>query len=85
MTLTNLIPATRYYYRVGSDRAWSRVLSFASLPPDNDTNWTPRLAFYGDLGFANARSLPSLVQATRHRAFDMVLHLGDIGVFVVLN
>lgn len=54
------------------------MFNFITFPSDDDTSWSPRFAVFGDMGFANARSLPSLTSAANSRDFDMVLHLGDI-------
>ena len=40
------------------------------------TNWSPRLAIYGDMGSVNARSLPTLSNETDAGHFDAILHIG---------
>ena len=40
------------------------------------TNWSPRLAIYGDMGSVNARSLPMLSSETDAQHFDAILHVG---------
>ena len=43
---------------------------------NNGTNWSPRLAIYGDMGTANAHALPSLTALTNAGQFDAILHIG---------
>ena len=40
------------------------------------TNWSPRLAIYGDMGSINAQSLPTLSSETDAGHFDAILHVG---------
>ena len=56
--LTDLKPDTRYFYHVGSKRGWSNLFWFKSLP--DGTDWTPRLAVFGDLGNINGISIGPL-------------------------
>ena len=42
-------------YVVGSDQGWSDLKSFMALP--SGTDWSPRLAVFGDMGVEGARSL----------------------------
>ena len=41
-------------------------------------DWSPTLAVYGDMGTANAVSLPWLVEEAASGGFDAVLHVGDL-------
>ena len=41
------------------------------------TDWSPRFAVYGDLGFVNGISMPLLTKETNSRNWDVVLHLGE--------
>jgi acid phosphatase type 7 len=41
------------------------------------SNWSPRLALFGDLGNANSQSLPFLQEETINNHFDAILHVGD--------
>ena len=43
----------------------------------NGTDWSPRFAVYGDLGFLNGISMPFLTKETSSRNWDVVLHLGE--------
>ena len=40
------------------------------------TSWSPRLAIYGDMGSANAQSLPILTSEADAGHFDAILHVG---------
>ena len=64
-------------YRVGGSRGWSDLFWFKSLPDPEKTDWSPRLAVYGDLGNENAQSLPRLQRETQSGFYDMILHVGD--------
>lgn len=44
--------------------------------PDH-TNWSPRLAIYGDMGNENAQSLARLQEETQREKYDAILHVGD--------
>ena len=43
---------------------------------NSGTNWSPRLAIYGDMGSTNARSLPKLMSEIDAGNFDAILHVG---------
>ena len=43
---------------------------------NSGTNWSPRLAIYGDMGSTNVRSLPKLMSETDAGNFDAILHVG---------
>ena len=43
---------------------------------NNGTNWSPRLAVYGDMGSTNAQSLSRLINETNAGHFDAILHIG---------
>ena len=36
-------------YHVGSDLGWSDLFWFQAYPAADDTNWSPRVAMFGDL------------------------------------
>ncbi|XP_014257280.1 acid phosphatase type 7-like [Cimex lectularius] len=74
--LTNLRPLTKYLYHCGSHYGWSEEFWFKTV--DNETNWSPRLAVYGDMGNINARSLPRLQEETQHNKYDAIIHVGDL-------
>ena len=49
-------------YRVGCNITMSSLYLFRSFPIYDSTldNWSPHIAIYGDMGNANAQSLPPL-------------------------
>ncbi|CAH1738472.1 unnamed protein product [Aphis gossypii] len=73
--LTGLQPSSKYVYYCGSNQGWSPQFWFNTVP--SDTNWSPSLAFFGDLGNVNAQSLPRLQEETERGLYDMILHIGD--------
>ncbi len=57
-------------YHCGSDLGWSDLFwfhTFDSLGP----NWSPRIVIYGDMGNANAQSLPRLKQMPKKNLKQM--------------
>ena len=62
-------------YRCGSPANWSQVITLRTL---GDQTSSPTLAFYGDFGLENARSLPWLIDDVDQERFDAVLHAGDM-------
>lgn len=62
-------------YHCGSHQGWSDQFQFTTVP--NDSNWSPSIAFYGDLGNVNAQSLPRLQEETQRGLYDMIIHIGD--------
>ncbi|XP_053210301.1 acid phosphatase type 7-like [Panonychus citri] len=73
--LTNLVPGQTYMYHVGSEFGWSPIFWFAAVK--NGSDWSPRLAVFGDLGNENAKTLPRLQEDAQSGAFDAILHVGD--------
>lgn len=73
--LVNLKPNTTYYYYVGSVEGWSTTFYFHSMPAGED--WGPSIVAYGDLGSANAQSLPRLLVDAAQGMYDAVVHVGD--------
>lgn len=64
MLLSDLQPATTYYYRVGDEaHGFSEELSFTTL----GTQWPLRIGIFGDLGAPAAAAAPaaSAVKACR--------------------
>ena len=43
---------------------------------NDGTNWSPRLAIYGDMGSTNARSLTRLSNEADAGHIDAILHIG---------
>ena len=62
-------------YNVGSDLGWSDVFMFKTFPRGSD--WSPRIVVFGDMGVANAKSLPRLQHEATMGNLDMILHIGD--------
>jgi hypothetical protein len=62
-------------YYCGSNKGWSPQFWFNTVP--SDKNWSPSLAFFGDMGNVNAQSLPRLQEETERGLYDMILHIGD--------
>ncbi|XP_065920095.1 acid phosphatase type 7-like isoform X2 [Dysidea avara] len=75
VTLTGLKSATQYDYKVGCSDKWSNTFTMTTL--NDGTNWSPRLAIYGDMGSTNARSISRLKSETSAGHFDAILHIGD--------
>jgi 3',5'-cyclic AMP phosphodiesterase CpdA len=86
--MTQLLPSTTYFYRVGSpssqstDSSWSSIFSFKTLKTGAGTSEEVplRVASVGDMGYGNLSNdtinrLTSLVVAGE---VDMVIHNGDI-------
>src|SRR5687768_17563253 len=82
--LTNLKPATRYFYQVGSDTAgWSETLSFLTAQPAGQAEET-RFLGWGDMGAFPDNPMALLVTRealadAEGKGFDhFVLHFGDV-------
>ncbi|GAV01056.1 hypothetical protein RvY_11826-2 [Ramazzottius varieornatus] len=73
--MLNLQQRTAYYYRVGNGEVWSKVFNFTSLKDGSD--WSPKLAIFGDMGLVNARSMKRLTKDVRLGRLDMIIHVGD--------
>lgn len=52
------------------------MFHFKTLP--TGSNWSPRIAFYGDLGYENEQSLPYLRQDVQANMYDVIFHVGDL-------
>lgn len=74
--MTNLVPDTTYYYRVGDGKTFSRVLSFKTLPAPGTNPRPLRLAITADLGTTHA-TVEVLQRFTEGNKPDMVLLAGD--------
>ena len=61
-------------YKVGCSDKWSNTFTMTTL--NDGTNWSPRLAIYGDMGSTNARSISRLKSETSAGHFDAILHIG---------
>ena len=62
-------------YKVGCSDKWSNTFTMITL--NTGTNWSPRLAIYGDMGSTNAQSLSRLIDETNAGHFDAILHIGE--------
>lgn len=71
--LTGLVPGQRYDYHVGGYDGWSGLYHFFALKSGED--WSPRIAFYGDLGSVNAKSISYLQEDAQNGLYDAVLHV----------
>ena len=49
---------------------------------NDGTNWSPRLAIYGDMGSTNAQSLIRLSNETDAGHIDAILHIGKPSYFL---
>ncbi|XP_074654205.1 acid phosphatase type 7-like isoform X2 [Tubulanus polymorphus] len=74
-TMTTLTPGQKYFYHVGGETGWSNIFHFTAMKAG--TQWSPRLAVYGDFGSKNAQSLARLQEETLKGHFDSILHIGD--------
>ena len=63
-------------YKCGDSGVWSNTFTFKTIP--KGTDWSPRLAVYGDMGAANAQSVPRLVNDIKNGLYDAILHVGDL-------
>ena len=77
--LTDLAPATRYHYRVGSPsrNSWSQVFSFKTFDPAQPSQTYAVLADmgYGEMSDNTIAQLTKLVDSEK---LDVVVHSGDI-------
>uniref|UniRef100_T1JCQ8 Purple acid phosphatase n=1 Tax=Strigamia maritima TaxID=126957 RepID=T1JCQ8_STRMM len=73
--LFDLDPQTKYTYHCGSKYGWSALYYFVTTP--SGSNWSPRVALFGDMGNENAQSLPRLQQEVEKGMYDAILHVGD--------
>ncbi|XP_066983960.1 acid phosphatase type 7-like [Macrobrachium rosenbergii] len=75
VTITNLLPDTRYFYHCGSEYGWSDLFTFKTWK--SGTDWPVKIAMYGDLGSENAQSLPRLQTEVQNGMYDAIIHVGD--------
>jgi len=78
VTLLDLAPATRYYYRCGdASGGWSAVYTFVTPPNNAQTPFT--VAIYGDMGIENSQNTADGVnKVSLNDQIDFVYHVGDI-------
>ncbi|XP_068249786.1 acid phosphatase type 7-like [Palaemon carinicauda] len=75
VVLKDLLPNTRYIYHVGSPLGWSELFTFTTWK--NGTEWSVRVAMFGDMGSLNAQSLPRLQEEVSQNMYDAIIHVGD--------
>lgn len=73
--MTGLKPGTIYSYKVGSKEAWSGVFNLTAMKDGSD--WSPRIALFGDFGLENAQSLGRLLSDEKKHMYDAIFHVGD--------
>ncbi|GMR59538.1 hypothetical protein PMAYCL1PPCAC_29733, partial [Pristionchus mayeri] len=66
-----------YRYRVGSNRGWSSIYEFRYLKPREMGGY--EIAFYGDMGNENARSMGMIQRMAQDGDIDLIHHVGDYG------
>ena len=75
VVLKDLTPSSKYDYHCGSSLGWSPEFFFWTTP--TDSNWSPSLAIFGDMGNENAQSLARLQEDTLRHMYDAIIHVGD--------
>jgi acid phosphatase type 7 len=75
VTLSDLQPSSKYIYHCGSSLGWSAQFSFSTFP--EGSNWSPRIALFGDMGNENIQSLPRIQEETQRGMYDAIIHVGD--------
>ncbi|KAK3718766.1 hypothetical protein QZH41_014027, partial [Actinostola sp. cb2023] len=76
VTMTGLVPTQYYDYHCGGENGWSPIFTFRARR--GGTDWTPKIALYGDLGNVNPKSLPFLQEEAQRGDYDAILHVGDM-------
>ena len=83
--ITNLVPDTTYYYRLGDpdsnflEKGLSDVYSFKSAPLSEDVGKV-KFATFGDLGLVNGGSTINYLQTmVADKDLDLIFHVGDVG------
>lgn len=62
-------------YRCGGYDGWSSLFAFNAMKSGED--WSPRIAFYGDMGTVNAKSISYLQEDAQNGRYDAILHVGE--------
>ena len=77
--MTGLVPATRYYYRVGSPslNSWSQIFSFKTFDP---AQVAQTYAVLADMSYDNVsdNTVAQLIKLVDEGKIDVVVHSGDI-------
>jgi len=76
LSINQLTIQTYVVYRVGSHLGWSGLFFFSTFPSFS-SSFPVSVALYGDLGNANAQSLPRLQREAQSGEYDVILHVGD--------
>ena len=63
-------------YHCGGYDGWSALFAFNALKSGED--WSPRIAFYGDMGTTNAKSISYLQEDAQNGKYDAFLHVGKL-------
>lgn len=76
--MTNLKPATTYYYQVGADdnSGWSEIYSFTTYDPNKELNF----AVIADMAYDTNSdgTVADLIKLVDEGQIDVVIHSGDI-------
>jgi hypothetical protein len=54
----------------------SDVYKFVSMK--DGTDWSPRIALFGDLGYVNPQSVPRLINDSKKEMYDAIFHVGKL-------
>lgn len=74
--ITDLIQDTRYEISIGGEN--EQRLNTTYRTPRNDTDWSPRIALFGDLGYTNDQLLKFLPDESVSGAIDAIVLYGDM-------
>lgn len=73
--IRDLKPTTHYIYHCGSKLGWSPEFWFQTAPADSD--WSPNVAIFGDMGNENAQALSYLQIEAQRKVYNAIIHVGD--------
>ena len=83
VTFNRLQAGQQYLYQCGDGKWMSDVYAFKAKRTDGA--YQPRIAFYGDLGVVNERSMGKLKLEILKGDFDVILHVGDFAYNMASN
>lgn len=72
----------RYIYHVGGSLGWSPEFWF--VVPRTDSDWSPHVAIYGDMGNENPQSLTALQEESQKHMYDAIIHDGDFAYVIYI-
>ena len=79
VVLEDLLPATKYFYVVGSDAdGWSKEYFFKSAPTATSLRSNYSFLFFADLGSYNGEASNAYVAQVKD-SVELILHGGDVG------